>query len=143
MSRFYISVYLLLIFDASIAQFNGEIDFTTQSPLPINIECSYKGAAYDHAYKNHWRLTSVDGNLQFKFEGKRSFVYHVQGSTSNGISYCYINVYVNGNLYEHEKFIDKGWDWKIIPSSNFSTGTNTVKIVLKGSTHLWIDYVFI
>jgi len=50
---------------------------------------------------------------------------------------------VNDVLIKNDMYIDKDWDWKVISSSYMKEGQNSVKIVLKGNTTLWIDYVVI
>ena len=117
------------------------IDFSTPSCKKKNIKFDYKGAKYDTVYKNHWRISEINGYMEFEFKGKRDFLYHVLGSTQKGVSHCKIDVYVNGNKYLTKKFISKNWHWEKIPISKFSSGINTVKIVLVGKTQLWIDEV--
>ena len=75
----------------------------------------------------------------FTWDGQKAFSFHVLGSTIGGISSCYIDIYVNGNLYISNYFIDKDWKWLLLASSNFNNGSNTVKIVSRGNTHLWLD----
>jgi chitodextrinase len=111
------------------------------TPQTNNMQFDYDGAVYDTYYTDppHWKIINFDGYMQFSFNGKNDFTFHALGSTSGGISYCHVKVYVNGNVYWSDKFIDKNWTDYIIPSSSFTTGSNTVKIVLIGDTHFWID----
>jgi hypothetical protein len=119
------------------------IDLSTQSPIHNNISMKYKGAGYDYAYKNHWKIESINGYMEFTFRGQCDFLYHVLGATINGVSYCKINVYINGNLSEKNKHIDKDWHWEKIPAYMFEPGINKVGIELVGETHLWIDKALI
>ena len=111
------------------------------TPQTNNMQFDYDGAVYDTYYTDppHWKIVDFDGYMQFSFNGKNDFTFHALGSTSGGISYCHVKVYVNGNVYWSDKFIDKNWTDYTIPSSSFTTGSNTVKIVLTGNTHFWID----
>jgi hypothetical protein len=105
-----------------------------------NMTFTYSGAGYDTVNDpGHWRITNLNGYMQFGFSGQRDFAYHALGSTSGGVSYCYVDVYVNGVLKESNKFIPSGWAMYSIAASNFSSGSNTVKIVLVGSTHFWLN----
>ncbi len=117
------------------------IDFSTSTYKKKNIKFDYRGAEYDTVYKNHWRISEINGYMEFEFKGKRDFLYHVLGSTQKGVSYCKIDIYVNGNKYLTKKFIPKNWHWEKIPISKFSSDVNTVKIALVGKTQLWIDKV--
>ena len=117
------------------------IDLKSPHPISSNLEFKYEGADYDYSYKNHWRITDVNGYIEVGFYGNYDFVFHSLGSTINGISYCYIDIYINNDIYISNKFIDKSWQYYRIPSNKFSSGRNDVKIVLKGDTHLWIDEI--
>jgi hypothetical protein len=103
----------------------------------ITFHC--QGAGYDDCYKDHWRITSLHGSMTFRFPGGRSFVFHGLGSTSEGQSYCFVNVYVNGQLERDRMFIEKEWRDYVVPVREFGSGENTVRIELVGQTHLWID----
>ncbi len=103
---------------------------------------SYSGAQFETYYTNppHWKINYENGYMKFTFSGQIEFWFHALGSTSGGVSYCYVDVYVNGNSYWSNKFINKDWTWYIFPRSAFGSGTNTVKIVLRpNTTHFWID----
>ncbi len=106
-----------------------------------NMSFYYDGAVYDTYYTEppHWKIIYLNGYMAFTFVGEYDFQFHALGSISNGISYTYIDIYINEILYESDKFIEKGWADYIIPASEFSPSTNTVNIVLTGNTHVWID----
>lgn len=119
----------------------GSVMLKSPTPIENNMQFTYSGAQYDTYYTNppHWKITSQGGWMKFTFNGKYIFKFHALGSTSNGVSYCYINVIINGNSYISGKFIDKYWTSYSISSSAFGSGTNYVKIVFVGNTHFWID----
>jgi hypothetical protein len=102
---------------------------------------SYSGAAFDSYYTSppHWKITSSNGYVEFTFSGKQGFSFHALGSTSGGVSYCYVAVSVNGEIYWPDEFIDASWEWYEIPSSALTAGQNVVRITLTGYTHFWID----
>lgn len=81
--------------------------------------------------------------MEFGFSGQHSFKFHALGSTSGGVSYCYLDVLVNGSSYWPDLFVDQNWADFQIPSSSFLIGNNTVRLVLTGNTHLWIDMAWI
>ena len=95
----------------------------------------------------HWKIVCYNHYMDFTFSGKIDFKFHAAGSTSGGVSYCYIDVYVNGTKIANDFFVDKDWTWYSISSSNFTAGSNTVRIELQqyvpgtttGTTHMWID----
>lgn len=122
-------------------QYGFAVDLTSSTPRASNIDFEYRGAEYDSYSKNHWRINSINGYMKFEFEDKQCFSYHVLGSTSAGVSYCEIDVYVNGQLYENNKYVSKNWHWAEIPAYEFVPGNNKVVIVLVGQTHLWIDKI--
>ncbi|MEN8220382.1 MAG: ankyrin repeat domain-containing protein [Pseudomonadota bacterium] len=119
----------------------GKINLNSPQPSTIgNLQMNYEGAIYDTYYKNppHWKIISYHGYMNFSFNGKHEFTYHAGGSTSKGVSYTYIDIYINNHLIESNKFIEAGWKDYIIPASHFSEGLNSVKLILKGKTHFWI-----
>ena len=98
----------------------------------------FNGATYDTP---HWKIFSRGGHINFSFSGQYDFTFHALGSSD--LSRTYIDIYVNGNLIESNKFIDKAWRDYIIFASNFTSWRNSVKIVLTGDTPFWIDKVAI
>jgi hypothetical protein len=104
-----------------------------------DIGFDYQGAGYDDCYKDHWRITSLHGSMTFRFQGGRALVFHGLGSTSQGQSHCYVNIYVNGQLERERLFIEKQWQDYVVPVRGFGSGENSVRIELVGQTHLWID----
>lgn len=117
------------------------IDLTSPNPQVSNLKFKYKGAGYDYTYKKHWRITSVNGYIEVGFKGNYDFIFHALGSTINGISYCYIDIYVNNEIYDSHKFINESWQDYQISANKFSSSWNNVKIVLNGDTHFWIDEI--
>jgi len=125
----------------------GTVLLDTQYPTVVgDLGFSRSGSvAYDAVNKvpPHWRITAVDGYIAFMFRRPLNFNFHALGSTVSGISYCYIDVYVNDEIYWYNKFIHAGWADYTIPASAFRAGAgNYVKIVLRGKTHLWVDQVY-
>jgi hypothetical protein len=106
----------------------GEIDYKT----------SYAGFDWGHTDPPHWRITHVDGYIDFLFKGKKRFVYYALGSTIEHVSYCKVVIYVNGRTIA-TKHIDREWKEHSIPSEEFMESQNTVRIKLIGDTHLWIQ----
>ncbi|TGO02835.1 hypothetical protein PN36_18210 [Candidatus Thiomargarita nelsonii] len=128
--------------------FRGETKpiFNRNSPHPDKtgmIQFDYNGATYDTYYTKepHWKITSYGGYMNFTFNGRHDFQFQALGSTSHDVSYCYVNIYVNGKLIESRKFIDQSWKDYTIPASEFGSGVNSVKMVLIGDTHFWIKKV--
>ena len=113
--------------DEAVAEINGQITFDA------------RGAEYDSFYKEHWRITDRQGFMVFGFHGSRPFTFHALGSTANGKSHCFLNVYVNGELLWERRFIEQNWDDYTIPAQAFAPGENTVRLELVGATQLWID----
>jgi len=109
--------------------------------VPDNLTFYYQGAEYDSYYKHHWRITRMNGYFVTSFEDPSDVIFHALGSTIEGVSHCQINVYVNGNKFWNNKFIDKNWNNYFIPASAFSRGGNTLKIELTGRSHIWIDQI--
>jgi hypothetical protein len=81
--------------------------------------------------------------MDFGFVGQHVFKFHALGSTSGGVSYCHVNVIVNGSSFWPDLFVDQNWTDYMIPAPSFGTGNNMVRIVLTGSTHFWIDLAWI
>jgi len=120
----------------------GKINLTSPQPLITgNMQFNYSYSRYDTYYTNppHWKIVYLNGYMNFSFNGVHDFKFHALGSTSKGISYCYVDIYVNEKLFESNKFIDAKWKDYIIPRSIFRSGRNSVKILLRGDTHFWID----
>jgi hypothetical protein len=114
-------------------------------PNPVmegDISFTYEGARYDTYYTDspHWKITSYYGYMEFEFNGMNDFVYHALGSASQGVSYAYGDIYINGNLYESQHYHELAWLDHTIPASAFTTGTNRIRIVLNGATHIWISH---
>ena len=114
----------------------ANVDLSTSTPIEKNMGFSYNGAEYDTDYLNHWKIATYGGDMSFTFEGPQYFSYHARSFASN--SGCYINVYVNGGVYEFQKIIGDNWVWYNIPPTAFGSDTNTVKIKLVGDT-IWLD----
>ncbi len=120
---------------------SGTVRFDGETPAPVgDLAVSAESAELDTVYTStpHWRVILKDGYLEFSFSGNDEFRYRALGSTIGGVSQCYVDVYINGVLYEEDKFIDDAWEWFSLPGSLFSVGNNTVKIVLVGDSHLWV-----
>ncbi|MBI3987789.1 MAG: hypothetical protein HY343_12760 [Lentisphaerae bacterium] len=123
----------------------GSISLRSSTAQPSgNLAFSYASAAYDsyNTATPHWRITSYYGHMTFTFSGRHAFVFHALGSTSYGVSYCYVNVYINGELYWENKFINSDWTYYSIQFYSFDAGSNSVKIELVGDTHVWIDEAY-
>ncbi|MCK5606099.1 hypothetical protein KAR91_29640, partial [Candidatus Pacearchaeota archaeon] len=106
------------------------------------------GAEYDTYYTSdpHWKINYIGGYLEFTFYGQKDFNYNIQGSTQYGTSYCYVDVYINGGLYIYNWFIEPGWKWWYTPASEFTSGNNTIRFVLKQvdpnyCTNFWCEWV--
>jgi len=120
----------------------GKIDFRFPQPaITGNVTFTSRAAEYDTFASNHWRIVSIHGFMTFRFKGNRSFSFHGLGSTKYGVSYCNINVYINGRKYWSNRHLGSNWQYYTIPATQFVPGSNTVKIELVGKTHMWIDEV--
>ena len=115
--------------------------------MSINYSTASTGYDTDNTSPPHWRITSTGGYIQFNFSGQRRFDYHASGSPSD-LWKCYVDIYVNNNLFVSDVFIGKDWIWYGISSSYFGTGSNSVKIVSTlgpwqlFSGDFWIDLVY-
>lgn len=121
---------------------SDEVLLTSKTPQTTGtMKFTYSGAQYDTYYTDppHWKIVNHNGYMNFSFSGKKDFVFHALGSTSSGVSYCYVTFHVNGSTYNSNYFIDKEWIYYRILSSAFGSGSNSVKIELVGDTHFWID----
>lgn len=125
-----------VVLSTDVAQITGTMGMT------------YSGAAYDSTYLNHWLINSIGGYMEFSFEGPQTINFSLQGSTSSGVSHCYLDFAVNGAPYASDVFVDGGWRIMFLDASAFVIGTNTVRITLKmgpgetSVTNLWIDDVW-
>jgi hypothetical protein len=125
----------------------GCVDLSSATPTTSNMGFSYSsGVGYDTYYHGHWRITAIGGYMDFTFTGQYDFFFRALGSTSSGVSYCHVRVSANGVVYHSDLFIDPGWTDYQIPSSSFTSGSNTVRIeqIYSGDpehpgTHFWIS----
>ncbi len=115
-----------------------------------NMGFGSSGAVFDTYYTNppHWKIINLGGYVGFAFNGKKSFYFHSLGSTHEGVSYCHVKIYINGDVYISEAFIDSSWITYKVPESAFDSGHNEIYIQLvpspsEMSTHFWIDKVFV
>ncbi len=130
------------------ADYAGRVELKSSTPrVTGNMSFSSSGAGYDPINPDppHWRITTINGYMEFQYNGLYDFVFHALGSTVDGISYCYIDIYVNNVRVVERFFVDKNWTlyWLSKNDFGFTTGTNTVRIVLVGDTHFWSDEAYI
>lgn len=102
-------------------------------------------AIYDTYYKEppHWKITDMGGAVSLRFPGQYTFYFRALGSTIDGKSFCFIDIYVNGVKWSSNKFVNENWTVYSIPPAAFSSGYNEVSIVLTGRTHIWLNEVWI
>ncbi len=129
-----------------IQEFEAEavsIDLSVPKPrIPSGISVKKSpDTEYDTFYNGHWRITKIGGCIVVEFSGKRDCTFHLLGSTIDRVSYCKINIWVNGNMFYPSLFIQENWDDYTIEKNNFSNGVNSIKLELVGETHLWIDRI--
>ena len=119
----------------------GSVILQSALPQMTNMTFQYDGSQFDTYYTSppHWKIIVIGGYMDFGFAGQHTFEFHALGSTSGGISYCHVNVMVNGSSFWPDLFVDQHWIDYVIPASSFGVGNNTVRIVLTGNTHFWID----
>ena len=136
----FVLISVIMVLGASGSIRAQDINLTGARPwVPQGISFRSSGAEYDFQYQHHWRITSLNGFVSVGFEGPSDVAFRALGSTINGVSYCRINVIVNGNLYWRNMFVNKDWNEYVIPASVFGRGPNEVTIQLVGRTHLWIQ----
>lgn len=123
----------------------GSVVLQSASPQMSNMTFQHSGSEFDTYYTSppHWKITVLGGYMDFGFAGQHTFKFHALGSTSGGVSYCHVNVIVNGSSFWPDLFVDQNWADYVIPASSFGGGSNTVRIVLTGNTHFWIDLAWI
>jgi|GEM_PF-2501620 len=113
--------------------------------LPWNVFL-HTNAGYDPGntgYGDHWRVGYPMGVIELGFTGKYAFNMSALGTPENGKSNCYVNIFVNGKIYETNKHIDNSnafLDYEI-PSSEFGSGANVVRIVRLAGSDLWLSEV--
>ncbi|MRR39425.1 PASTA domain-containing protein, partial [bacterium] len=107
----------------------------------MSFDCA--GSEYDSTNTDnpHWKISSINGYLEFTFADQREFFFHAVGASFLGESPCSVKIYVNGELRWSDLTITNEWIWYTISSAQFAEGTNIVRIALAGQTNFWIDEV--
>jgi hypothetical protein len=121
------------------------IEFTSFWPKKRGeIKYDYSNAGYDWYYTDtpHWRITHIEGYMDFHFKGKKNFFYYALGSASHDVSYCDVILYANGRRIT-KTHIPTAWKTYSISSEEFTEGDNTARIELVGDTHIWIHKVWV
>ncbi|MDD2716054.1 MAG: DUF5050 domain-containing protein [Candidatus Wallbacteria bacterium] len=89
------------------------------------------GVTYSTSYGNHWAIPAGK-YIDFTFTGQHDFIFTLCGVISGGVNKTYTDIIINGNtspMYwnNHHAESDTFMDYTI-PASNFTTGSNTVRI---------------
>lgn len=101
------------------------------------------GTQYSEASRTR-KIISEGATMTFSFSGKKEFRLIALGSTIQGVSHSYINIYVNSQLHREAVYLVDPAEINIISSSEFTDGANRVTIELvrgPGETllsHAWI-----